>query len=77
MKFVAHVTSYLQCLQHVAKRSNRSMFWNNVPAILLQNLPLARALATRETFWFYHLCNMKKNYCGANASRNIARVAAA
>ena len=34
-------------------------------------------MATRATLWFHNSCNMRKKCCVANASKNVARVAAA
>ena len=72
-KVIARVASFLQYLQHVAKSSILWIFYNIIPAILSQNLPLA----THTTSWLQDLCNMKKKRSVANASKNITLVAAA
>ena len=55
-RVVACVTSYVQCLQHVAEISIRLIFCNIVPVISLHKL----SLPTRATLLFYRGCNLKK-----------------
>ena len=55
------------------KSSVRSIFWNIIQAILLQNPPLA----TRGTCWFHNPYNIRKKSCVASASKNVPRVVAA
>ena len=55
------------------KSSIRWIFYNIVPAILLQNLPLANV----QTSWLHNPCNIRKKCLVACVSKNVPHVATA
>ena len=61
-----------QKLKAVARVARRHQYLRHV-AILFQSMPLA----TRATFWFHNLCNIRKKCCVSSTSKNDPRVAAA